>query len=165
MVKTGFQLAYIATAALIAAALGSTAISQAGNIGGKALDYYFDKKKAEQQYGYNSSLSAQSAAQDQSLARLNSALRVQEDSGKYQRAVKDRESAGLNVGALGSGGFQAPTIQSSEANSTIANFDPKSSVERALVDTARKHSGSFNSALAYDQKMARRATVQALKQR
>ena len=97
------------------------------------------------------------------LARLNSALRIQEDSGKYQRAVKDRQAAGLNIGALGSGGFQTPTIQSAQANSTVANFDPKDSVQRALVATARKNSGAFNSALAADQKKARNAVVSALR--
>ena len=77
--------------------------------------------------------------------------------------MKDREAAGLNVGALGSGGFQSPTIQSAEANSTVANFDPKDSVQRALVATAKKNSRSFNSALALDQKRSRNAVVSALK--
>lgn len=127
------------------------------------LKFGFDSQLAQQQFGYNSALSAQGASQDQSLARLNSALRVSEDSGKYQRAVKDREAAGLNVGALGSGGFQSPTIQSAEANSTVANFDPKDSVQRALVATAKKNSRAFNSALALDQKKSRNAVVSALK--
>lgn len=125
--------------------------------------YGYDSSLAQQQFGYNSALSAQGASQDQNLARLNSALRVQEDSGKYQRAVNDREAAGLNVGALGSGGFQSPTIQSAQANSTVANFDPKNSVERALVATAKKNSRAFNSALALDQKRSRNAVVSALK--
>ena len=73
------------------------------------------------------------------------------------------EAAGLNVGALGSGGFQSPTIQSAQANSTVANFDPKDSVQRALVATAKKNSGAFNSALAADQKKSRNAVVSALK--
>lgn len=127
------------------------------------LKFGYDQQLAQQQFGFNSSLSAQGASQDQSLARLNSALRVSEDSGKYQRAVKDREAAGLNVGALGSGGFQSPTIQSAEANSTVANFDPKDSVQRALVATAKKNSRAFNSALALDQKKSRNAVVSALK--
>ena len=128
-----------------------------------AQKYGYDSSLAQQQFGYNSALSAQGASQDQNLARLNSALRVQEDSGKYQRAVKDREAAGLNVGALGSGGFQTPTIQSAQANSTVANFDPKNSVERALVATAKKNSRAFNSALALDQKRSRNAVVSALR--
>lgn len=128
-----------------------------------AQKYGYDSSLAQQQFGYNSALSAQAASQDQNLARLNSALRVQEDSGKFQRAVKDREAAGLNVGALGSGGFQSPTIQSAQANSTVANFDPKNSVERALVATAKKNSRAFNSALALDQKRSRNAVVSALK--
>lgn len=125
--------------------------------------YGYDSSLAQQQFGFNSALSAQGASQEQNLARLNSALRVQEDSGKYQRAVNDREAAGLNVGALGSGGFQSPTIQSAQANSTVANFDPKNSVERALVATAKKNSRAFNSALALDQKRSRNAVVSALK--
>ena len=123
----------------------------------------YDSQLAQQQFGYNSALSAQAASQDQNLARLNSSLRIQEDSSKYQRAVKDREAAGLNIGALGSGGFQSPTIQSAQVNSTVANFDPKDSVQRALLATARKNSGTFNSALALDQKKARNAVVSALK--
>lgn len=161
---------YIATAAI----LGAAALGSAGNLIGKGIDYAsnkalaeqkfnYDQQLAEQQYGYNSALSAQSADQEQNLARLNSSLRVSEDSSKYQRAVKDRESAGLNVGALGSGGFQAPTIQSAQANSTVANFDPKDSVQRALVATAKKNSRAFNSALARDQKKSRNAVVSALK--
>lgn len=125
--------------------------------------YGYDSSLAQQQFGFNSALSAQSASQDQNLARLNSALRIQEDSGKFQRAVKDMQAAGLNVGALGSGGFQTPTIQSAQANSTVANFDPKNSVERALVATAKKNSRAFNSALALDQKRSRNAVVSALK--
>lgn len=163
---------------MIGAALGAAAAGGAVATGGGLLRDYlssryednrlnlkadFDQQLAEQQFGYNSALSAQSASQDQNLARLNSALRVQEDSGKYQRAVKDRQAAGLNVGALGSGGFQTPTIQSAQANSTVANFDPKDSVQRALVATARKNSGAFNSALAADQKKARNAVVSALR--
>lgn len=161
-----------------AAALGAAGIAAAGGTGGGllrdylnsryednrlALKFGYDQQLAQQQFGFNSALSAQSASQDQNLARLNSALRVQEDSGKYQRAVKDREAAGLNVGALGSGGFQSPTIQSAQANSTVANFDPKDSVQRALVATAKKNSRAFNSALALDQKKSRNAVVSALK--
>lgn len=127
------------------------------------LKYGYDSQLAQQQFGFNSALSAQAANQDLNLARLNSALRIQEDSGKYQRAVKDRQAAGLNVGALGSGGFQSPTIQSAQANSTVSNFDPKDSVQRALVATAKKNSGAFNSALAADQKKSRNAVVSALK--
>ena len=161
-----------------AAALGATAIGAVGATGGGLLRDYlnsryadnraekqfgYDSQLAQQQFGYNSALSAQAASQDQNLARLNSSLRVQEDSFKYQRAVKDMEAAGLNVGALGSGGFQSPTIQSAQVNSTVANFDPKDSVQRALLATARKNSGTFNSALAMDQKKARNAVVSALK--
>lgn len=161
-----------------AAALGAAGIAAAGGTGGGLLRDYlnsryednrlnlkfgYDTQLAQQQFGYNSALSAQGASQEQNLARLNSALRVSEDSSKYQRAVKDREAAGLNVGALGSGGFQSPTIQSAEANSTVANFDPKESVQRALVATARKNSRAFNSALALDQKKSRNAVVSALK--
>lgn len=161
-----------------AAALGATAIGAVGGTGGGLLRDYlnsryadnraekqfgYDSQLAQQQFGYNSALSAQAASQDQNLARLNSSLRVQEDSSKYQRAVKDMEAAGLNVGALGSGGFQSPTIQSAQVNSTVANFDPKFSVQRALIATARKNSGVFNSALAMDQKKARNAVVSALK--
>lgn len=161
-----------------AAALGATAIGAVGGTGGgllrdylnsryadnrAALQYGYDSQLASQQFGYNSALSAQAASQEQNLARLNSSLRVQEDSSKYQRAVKDMEAAGLNVGALGSGGFQSPTIQSAQVNSTVANFDPKDSVQRALLATARKNSGTFNSALAMDQKKARNAVVSALK--
>lgn len=123
----------------------------------------YDSQLAQQQFGFNSALSAQGASQEQNLARLNSSLRVQEDSSKYQRSVADMEAAGLNVGALGSGGFQSPTIQSAQSNSTVANFDPKDSVERALVKTAKKNSGAFNSALALDQKKSRNAVVSALK--
>lgn len=123
----------------------------------------YDSQLAQQQFGFNSALSAQAANQDQNLARLNSSLRVSEDSNKYQRSVADMEKAGLNVGALGSGGFQSPTIQSAQVNSTVANYDPKDSVQRALVATARKNSGAFNSALALDQKKARNAVVSALK--
>lgn len=163
---------------MIGAALGAAAAGGAFATGGGLLRDYlssryednrlnlkfgFDQQLAQQQFGFNSALSAQSASQDQNLARLNSALRVQEDSGKYQRAVKDRQAAGLNVGALGSGGFQTPTIQSAQANSTVANFDPKNSVERALVATAKKNSRAFNSALALDQKRSRNAVVSALK--
>lgn len=163
---------------MIGAALGAAAAGGAVATGGGLLRDYlssryednrlnlkagYDQQLAEQQFGYNSALSAQSASQDQNLARLNSALRVQEDSSKYQRAVKDRQAAGLNVGALGSGGFQSPTIQSAQANSTVANFDPKNSVERALVATAKKNSRAFNSALALDQKKARNAVVSALR--
>lgn len=161
-----------------AAALGATAIGAVGGTGGGLLRDYlnsryadnraekqfgYDSQLASQQFGYNSALSAQAANQEQNLARLNSSLRVQEDSSKYQRAVKDMEAAGLNVGALGSGGFQSPTIQSAQVNSTVANFDPKDSVQRALLATARKNSGTFNSALALDQKKARNAVVSALK--
>lgn len=162
----------------VGAALGAAAVGAAGGTGGGLLRDYlnsryednrlnlkfgYDQQLAQQQFGFNSALSAQSASQDQNLARLNSALRIQEDSGKYQRAVKDREAAGLNVGALGSGGFQSPTIQSAQANSTVANFDPKDSVQRALVATAKKNSRAFNSALALDQKRSRNAVVSALK--
>lgn len=161
-----------------AAALGAAAIGAGGGaVGGLLRDYLnsryadnraekqfgYDSQLAQQQFGYNSALSAQSASQEQNLARLNSSLRVQEDSSKYQRAVKDMEAAGLNIGALGSGGFQTPTIQSAQVNSTVANFDPKDSVQRALLATARKNSGTFNSALAMDQKKARNAVVSALK--
>lgn len=161
-----------------AAALGAAGIAAAGGTGGGLLRDYlnsryedhrlnlkfgYDQQLAQQQFGYNSALSAQGASQEQNLARLNSSLRVSEDSSKYQRAVKDREAAGLNVGALGSGGFQSPTIQSAEANSTVANFDPKNSVQRALVATAKKNSRAFNSALALDQKRSRNAVVSALK--
>lgn len=161
-----------------AAALGAAGIAAVGGTGGGLLRDYlnsryednrlnlkfgYDQQLAQQQFGYNSALSAQGASQEQNLARLNSALRVSEDAGKYQRAVKDREAAGLNVGALGSGGFQSPTIQSAEANSTVANFDSKNSVQRALVATARKNSRAFNSALALDQKKSRNAVVSALK--
>ena len=163
---------------MIGAALGAAAASGAVATGGGLLRDYlnsryednraelkfgYDSQLAQQQFGYNSALSAQAANQNLDLARLNSALRVQEDSGKYQRAVKDRQAAGLNIGALGSGGFQTPTIQSAQANSTVANFDPKDSVQRALVATARKNSGAFNSALAVDQKKARNAVVSALR--
>ena len=163
---------------MIGAALGAAAAGGAVATGGGLLRDYlssryednrlnlkfgYDQQLAEQQFGYNSALSAQAANQDLNLARLNSALRVQEDSGKYQRAVKDRQAAGLNIGALGSGGFQTPTIQSAQANSTVANFDPKNSVERALVATAKKNSRAFNSALALDQKRSRNAVVSALK--
>lgn len=160
------------------AALGAAAVGVAGGTGGGLLRDYlnsryednrlnlkfgYDTQLAQQQFGYNSALSAQSASQEQNLARLNSSLRVSEDSSKYQRAVKDREAAGLNIGALGSGGFQTPTIQSAQSNSTVANFDPKDSVQRALVATARKNSRAFNSALALDQKKSRNAVVSALK--
>ena len=163
---------------MLGAALGAAAAGGAVATGGGLLRDYlssryednrlnlkfgYDQQLAEQQFGYNSALSAQAADQNLDLARLNSALRVQEDSGKYQRAVKDRQAAGLNIGALGSGGFQTPTIQSAQANSTVANFDPKDSVQRALVATARKNSGAFNSALAADQKKARNAVVSALR--
>ena len=163
---------------MIGAALGAAAAGGAVATGGGLLRDYlnsryednrlnlkfgYDQQLAQQQFGFNSALSAQAANQNLDLARLNSALRVQEDSGKYQRAVKDRQAAGLNVGALGSGGFQTPTIQSAQANSTVANFDPKDSVQRALVATARKNSGAFNSALAADQKKARNAVVSALR--
>lgn len=163
---------------MIGAALGAAAAGGAVATGGGLLRDYlssryednrlnlkagYDQQLAQQQFGYNSALSAQAASQDQNLARLNSALRVQEDSSKYQRAVKDRQAAGLNVGALGSGGFQSPTIQSAQANSTVANFDPKDSVQRALVATAKKNSRAFNSALALDQKKSRNAVVSALK--
>lgn len=160
------------------AALGAASVGVAGGTGGGLLRDYlnsryednrlnlkfgYDTQLAQQQFGFNSALSAQAASQEQNLARINSALRVQEDSSKFQRAVKDREAAGLNVGALGSGGFQSPTIQSAQANSTVANFDPKNSVERALVATAKKNSRTFNSALAMDQRKARNAVVSALK--
>lgn len=160
------------------AALGAAAVGVAGGTGGGLLRDYlnsryednrlslkfgYDSQLAQQQFGFNSALSAQAASQEQNLARLNSALRVQEDSSKYQRAIKDMEAAGLNVGALGSGGFQTPTIQSAQANSTVANFDPKNSVERALVATAKKNSRTFNSALALDQAKSRNAVVSALK--
>lgn len=125
--------------------------------------YGYDSSLNQQQFGFNSSLSAQGAEQDRNLARLNSALRVLEDSTKYQRAVADMEKAGLNVGALGAGGFQSPTIQSAQANSTVANFDPRNSVERALLATAKHNSRTFNSALALDQKRSRNAVVSALK--
>ena len=163
---------------MLGAALGAAAAGGAVATGGGLLRDYlssryednrlnlkfgYDSQLAQQQFGFNSALSAQAANQNLDLARLNSALRVQEDSGKYQRAVKDRQAAGLNVGALGSGGFQTPTIQSAQANSTVANFDPKDSVQRALVATARKNSGAFNSALAADQKKARNAVVSALR--
>lgn len=163
---------------MLGAALGAAAAGGAVATGGGLLRDYlssryednrlnlkfgYDQQLAQQQFGYNSALSAQAANQDLNLARLNSALRVSEDSSKYQRAVKDRQAAGLNVGALGSGGFQTPTIQSAQANSTVANFDPKDSVQRALVATAKKNSGAFNSALAADQKKARNAVVSALK--
>ena len=163
---------------MLGAALGAAAAGGAVATGGGLLRDYlssryednrlnlkfgYDQQLAEQQFGYNSALSAQAANQNLDLARLNSALRIQEDSSKYQRAVKDRQAAGLNVGALGSGGFQTPTIQSAQANSTVANFDPKDSVQRALVATARKNSGAFNSALAADQKKARNAVVSALR--
>ena len=163
---------------MLGAALGAAAAGGAVATGGGLLRDYlssryednrlnlkfgYDQQLAEQQFGFNSALSAQAANQNLDLARLNSALRVQEDSGKYQRAVKDRQAAGLNIGALGSGGFQTPTIQSAQANSTVANFDPKDSVQRALVATARKNSGAFNSALAADQKKARNAVVSALR--
>ena len=163
---------------MIGAALGAAAAGGAVATGGGLLRDYlssryednrlnlkfgYDSQLAQQQFGFNSALSAQAANQNLDLARLNSALRVQEDSGKYQRAVKDRQAAGLNIGALGSGGFQTPTIQSAQANSTVANFDPKDSVQRALVATARKNSGAFNSALAADQKKARNAVVSALR--
>lgn len=163
---------------MIGAALGAAAAGGAVATGGGLLRDYlgsryednrlnlkfgYDQQLAQQQFGFNSALSAQAANQDLNLARLNSALRVQEDSGKYQRAVKDRQAAGLNVGALGSGGFQTPTIQSAQANSTVANFDPKDSVQRALVATAKKNSRAFNSALALDQKKSRNAVVSALK--
>ena len=163
---------------MLGAALGAAAAGGAVATGGGLLRDYlssryednrlnlkfgYDSQLAQQQFGFNSALSAQAANQNLDLARLNSALRVQEDSGKYQRAVKDRQAAGLNIGALGSGGFQTPTIQSAQANSTVANFDPKDSVQRALVATARKNSGAFNSALAADQKKARNAVVSALR--
>ena len=163
---------------MLGAALGAAAAGGAVATGGGLLRDYlgsryednrlnlkfgYDSQLAQQQFGYNSALSAQAANQNLDLARLNSALRIQEDSGKYQRAVKDRQAAGLNIGALGSGGFQTPTIQSAQANSTVANFDPKDSVQRALVATARKNSGAFNSALAADQKKARNAVVSALR--
>lgn len=163
---------------MLGAVLGAAAAGGAVSTGGGLLRDYlssryednrlnlkagYDQQLAQQQFGYNSALSAQSASQDQNLARLNSALRIQEDSGKYQRAVKDMQAAGLNVGALGSGGFQSPTIQSAQANSTVANFDPKDSVQRALVATAKKNSRAFNSALALDQKKSRNAVVSALK--
>lgn len=163
---------------MLGAVLGAAAAGGAVSTGGGLLRDYlnsryednraelkfgYDSQLAQQQFGYNSALSAQSASQDQNLARLNSALRIQEDSGKYQRAVKDMQAAGLNVGALGSGGFQSPTIQSAQANSTVANFDPKDSVQRALVATAKKNSRAFNSALALDQKKSRNAVVSALK--
>ena len=163
---------------MIGAALGAAAAGGAVATGGGLLRDYlnsryednraelkfgYDSQLAQQQFGFNSALSAQAANQNLDLARLNSALRVQEDSSKYQRAVKDRQAAGLNIGALGSGGFQTPTIQSAQANSTVANFDPKDSVQRALVATARKNSGAFNSALAADQKKARNAVVSALR--
>ena len=163
---------------MLGAALGAAAAGGAVATGGGLLRDYlssryednrlnlkfgYDQQLAEQQFGYNSALSAQAANQNLDLARLNSALRIQEDSSKYQRAVKDRQAAGLNIGALGSGGFQTPTIQSAQANSTVANFDPKDSVQRALVATARKNSGAFNSALAADQKKARNAVVSALR--
>ena len=163
---------------MLGAALGAAAAGGAVATGGGLLRDYlssryednrlnlkfgYDSQLAQQQFGFNSALSAQAADQNLDLARLNSALRVQEDSGKYQRAVKDRQAAGLNIGALGSGGFQTPTIQSAQANSTVANFDPKDSVQRALVATARKNSGTFNSALAADQKKARNAVVSALR--
>ena len=163
---------------MIGAALGAAAAGGAVATGGGLLRDYlssryednrlnlkfgYDQQLAQQQFGFNSALSAQAANQDLNLARLNSALRIQEDSGKYQRAVKDRQAAGLNVGALGSGGFQTPTIQSAQANSTVANFDPKDSVQRALVATAKKNSGAFNSALAADQKKSRNAVVSALR--
>ena len=163
---------------MIGAALGAAAAGGAVATGGGLLRDYlnsryednraelkfgYDSQLAQQQFGFNSALSAQAANQNLDLARLNSALRVQEDSSKYQRAVKDRQAAGLNIGALGSGGFQTPTIQSAQANSTVANFDPKDSVQRALVATARKNSGAFNSALAADQKKARNAVVSAFR--
>ena len=163
---------------MLGAALGAAAAGGAVATGGGLLRDYlssryednrlnlkfgYDSQLAQQQFGFNSALSAQAANQNLDLARLNSALRVQEDSGKYQRAVKDRQAAGLNIGALGSGGFQTPTIQSAQANSTVANFDPKDSVQRALVATAKKNSGAFNSALAADQKKARNAVVSALR--
>ena len=163
---------------MIGAALGAAAAGGAVATGGGLLRDYlssryednrlnlkfgYDSQLAQQQFGFKSALSAQAANQNLDLARLNSALRVQEDSGKYQRAVKDRQAAGLNIGALGSGGFQTPTIQSAQANSTVANFDPKDSVQRALVATARKNSGAFNSALAADQKKSRNAVVSALR--
>ena len=163
---------------MLGAALGAAAAGGAVATGGGLLRDYlnsryednraelkfgYDSQLAQQQFGFNSALSAQAANQNLDLARLNSALRIQEDSSKYQRAVKDRQAAGLNIGALGSGGFQTPTIQSAQANSTVANFDPKDSVQRALVATARKNSGAFNSALAADQKKARNAVVSALR--
>ena len=163
---------------MLGAALGAAAAGGAVATGGGLLRDYlnsryednraelkfgYDSQLAQQQFGFNSALSAQAANQNLDLARLNSALRIQEDSGKYQRAVKDRQAAGLNIGALGSGGFQTPTIQSAQANSTVANVDPKDSVQRALVATARKNSGAFNSALAADQKKARNAVVSALR--
>lgn len=153
--------------------VGAAAAAAAGLAGGAAgggmgllrdyLNSRYEDNRQEKQFGYDSALSAQAANQDQNLARLNSSLRIEEDSGKYQRSVKDREAAGLNVGALGSGGFQSPTIQSAQANSTVANFDPKDSVQRALVATAKKNSRAFNSALAVDQKKSRNAVVSALK--
>lgn len=163
---------------MLGAALGAAAAGGAVATGGGLLRDYlssryednrlnlkagYDQQLAGQQFGYNSALSAQAANQDLNLARLNSALRIQEDSSKYQRAVKDMQAAGLNVGALGSGGFQTPTIQSAQANSTVANFDPRDSVQRALVATAKKNSGAFNSALAADQRKSRNAVVSALK--
>ena len=112
----------------VGAALGAAAIGAAGGTGGGLLRDYlnsryedhraelkfgYDSQLAQQQFGFNSALSAQSASQDQNLARLNSALRVQEDSSKYQRAVKDMEAAGLNVGALGSGGSMWKNVERS----------------------------------------------------
>ena len=111
-----------------AAALGATAIGAVGGTGGGLLRDYlnsryadnraekqfgYDSQLASQQFGYNSALSAQAASQEQNLARLNSSLRVQEDSSKYQRAVKDMEAAGLNVGAPCSGGSMWKNVERS----------------------------------------------------
>lgn len=92
-----------------AAALGATAIGAVGGTGGGLLRDYlnsryadnraekqfgYDSQLAQQQFGYNSALSAQGASQNENLARINSALRIQEDSSKYQRAVADMEKLG-----------------------------------------------------------------------
>lgn len=89
------------------------------------------------------------------------------DDTKFQRAVQDMKSAGLNINALGSGGMTSPTVADSGSGSVKpvgdVSMSSQDDISNALMNLARKNPNEFRKLLKRSQANNAKQVMTALK--
>ena len=134
-----------AAAAAGAAAAGSAVGSASHGAFGLLRDYLSDSRSlyAQQQQ------QAADLERDRQKFIFDTALAQQQhdyDTHKYRDALADMKAAGLNPGAMGSGGFSAPSVTYGGGAKTVSSdFDlpGDNNFQAALFAYAKKHPTAF----------------------